>query len=191
MSQIFYIQSYDLNANIGKAYNEHIKHLPADCWVCITDHDSNFLLPDFGRQLHTIVQRHGNEFALFGCVTNRLGGTHQLYNHEFSNDFDIFHHYRIAQTLFSEHYAEVNEASGVAGVCMLFRKSTWDAVGGFQEGIISADTEFNKAIRAKNIGKIGIMKGVYMFHCYRIHERNHRKAQRYTKHLLKNKTDKI
>ena len=185
MSKIFYIQSYDPEANIGRAYNEHIKHLPDDCCVCITDHDSNFLIPDFGKQLHDIIEKNGEEYALLGCITNRLGGKHQLYKNEFSNDFDMRNHFTIARELHTEKYAQVEDTTGVAGLCMLFRKSTWNAVGGFMEGVITADTVFNKAIKAKGLGKIGLMKGVYLYHNYRIWQSDHKKAWMDTKHLRK------
>jgi len=185
MSEIFYIQSYDLKANIGGAYNRHIKHLPSDAWIVISDHDSNFLIPDFGKQLHDIIEKYGNEYALLGCVTNRLRGLHQLHENKFSNDFDLKNHFSIACDLFKDQYSEVEATHGVAGVMLMFRKSTWEAVGGFQENNIACDTAFNKAIKAKGLGKIGIMKGVYLFHCYRMWNDNHMIAANDVKHLIK------
>jgi hypothetical protein len=185
MSEIFYIQSYDLKANIGGAYNRHIQHLPDDCWIVISDHDSNFLIPDFGKQLHDIIEKHGNEYALLGCVTNRLRGKHQLYKNEFSNDFELKNHFQIACELYKGHYAEVEETSGIAGVMMMFKKSTWQAVGEFEQMNVACDTAFNKAVKAKGLGKIGIMKGVYVFHCYRMWQSNHQLAANDVQHLIK------
>lgn len=185
LNKILYIQSYDPDVNIGRGYNDHIKHLPDDCWVCINDHDSNYMVPDFGRQLLEIVEKHGTEYALFGCVTNRLGGKHQLYENTFSNDMNMRNHFDIAVKLKEEHYSEVEETTGIAGVMMLFRKSTWTAVGGFQENNIACDTAFNKAIQAKGLGKIGLMKGVYLYHNYRIWNNDHLLAWHDTKHLIK------
>lgn len=184
MSEIYYIQSYDINRNIGNAYNRHIKHLPDDAWICINDHDSNFLIPDFGKQLHDIIEKHGEEYALFGCVTNRLRGTHQLYNKTFSNNHDMKHHFFIGCELFKTKYTEVEETSGVAGLMMLFKKSTWVEVGGFEENNIACDTMFSKAIISKGIGKIGIMKGVYLYHLYRIWQEDYEKAFSDVGHLL-------
>lgn len=185
MSEIFYMQSYDLKANIGGAYNRHIKHLPDDAWICISDHDSNFLIPDFGKQLHDIVEKHGDEYALFGCVTNRLRGKHQLYNNEFSNDFNMKHHFEIACDLYKNYYSEVEETHGVAGVMMLFNKQTWLKTGGFEENNVACDTAFNNAIKRLNLGQIGIMKGVYLFHCYRMWQNSHQLAANDVRHLIK------
>jgi len=182
MSEIFYIQSYDLQANIGGAYNRHIKHLPDDCWIVISDHDSNFLIPDFGKQLHDIIEKHGDEYGLFGCVTNRLRGLHQLYKNEFSNDFDVKNHFKIACELWEKNYSDVEETTGIAGVMMMFKKITWETVGGFKENDIACDTAFNKSIKSIG-GKVGLMKGVYLFHCYRMWQNNHMLAANDTQHL--------
>lgn len=184
-NQIFYVQTYDYSINIGRGYNEHIKHLPDDCWICVNDSDSLYLNPKFGHQLNDIINEHGDEFALLGCVTNRLGGIHQLYEEKFSNDLDVRHHYGVALKLAKDHYSEVVETSGVAGLLMLFKKSTWEKVGGFQENNIACDTAFNNSVRAAKIGKIGLMKGVYLFHTYRIWQNDRLMARHDTKHLQK------
>lgn len=185
LNQIYYLQTYDYSINIGRGYNESIKHFPDDAWICINDHDSMFMYPKFGHQLNDVINRYGKEYALFGCVTNRLGGLHQLHNNEFSNDMDVRNHYQIAIDRARQYGTDVEETTGVAGVLMLFNKRTWEAVGGFKEKTIIADTEFNKSIKAKKLGKIGLMKGVYLFHNYRIWQQDHKKAWADTRHLKK------
>jgi GT2 family glycosyltransferase len=184
VSKIFYIQTYDRKANIGRAYNEHIACLPDDCWVVISDHDSNFLIPDFGSQLYDIIEKRGEDFMLFGAVTNRLRGLHQLHDNKFSNEFDMQKHFDIACERFKTKYAEVVEITGVAGVMMMFKKATWAAVGGFRENDIACDTAFNAAIKKKG-GKIGLMTGVYIYHNYRIWQKDHMAAANDVRHLLK------
>lgn len=184
-NQIFYVQTYDYNINIGRGYNEHIKHLPDDCWICVNDSDSLYLNPKFGHQINDIINEYGEEYALLGCVTNRLGGLHQLHENRFCNNMDVRHHYGIAKELYDKHGTSVEETTGVAGLLMLFKKSTWQKVGGFKENNIACDTAFNKSIRDANIGKIGLMKGVYLFHTYRIWQNDRICAQHDTKHLIK------
>lgn len=182
-NNIFYIQTYDYDINIGRGYNDVIKHLPDDCWICINDSDSLYLNPKFGHQLNDIINKHGEEFALMGCVTNRLGGVHQLHEGKFNNNLDVRLHFEIAIDLANKHYDEVEETSGVAGVLMLFRKSTWAEVGGFVTGSVICDTLFNKSIKAKRLGKVGLMKGVYIFHTYRIWQHNREAAKNDWSHL--------
>lgn len=184
-NKIFYIQTYDYDINIGRGYNEHINHLPDDAWICINDSDSLYLNPKFGNQLNDIINMHGEEFALMGGVTNRLGGLHQLYNNKFSNDMYINNHFKIAMELLASDYDNVVETTGIAGVLMLFSKKTWLEVGGFEEYNVACDTAFNKAVKAKKLGKIGLMKGVYIFHTYRIWQSEHMQAWTDTRHLIK------
>lgn len=184
-NKIFYIQTYDYDVNIGRGYNEHIASLPNDCWICINDSDSLYLNPKFGHQLNDIINKHGEEYALLGCITNRLGGIHQLHAKKFSNDFDVRNHYKIAEERFKQYYDEVEETTGVAGLMMLFKKSTWIDAGGFKLNDIACDTAFNKAIKERQLGKIGLMKGVYLFHSYRIWQSDHLSAWHDVKHLQK------
>lgn len=185
MDNVFYIQSFDRNRNIGGAYNRHIKHLPEDAWIVISDHDSNFLIPDFGIQIEDAITHFGNEFALMGCVTNRLRGEHQLHGNKFSEKFDMLDHFDIAKDRFNNYYCTIEETHGVAGVCMIFSKKTWEAVGGFKENNIACDTRFNEDVKRLKLGKIGILKGLYLFHCYRPWEKNYNKAINSVSHLIK------
>jgi hypothetical protein len=69
---------------------------------------------------------------------------------------------------------------------MLFSKRTWEDVGGFREGGVAVggqtlDNHFSKSV-IKIGGKIGIAKGIYLFHIYREWANNVRLAQ---EHIVK------
>lgn len=165
---IHYIQPYTTDKNIGRAYNEAISLLPEDCWVGLIDHDAMFLRPDSKAQIDNIIREQGDKWAVLGVVTNRLAGTHQLYQNRFNDSGDIREHLAIADQCHNDHYGEVIPTNiNLAGLCMLFRKSTWEVVGGFKENSIRLDSEFTDSVQAIG-GKLGIMKGVYMFHLYRM-----------------------
>lgn len=180
--KIYYSTPFRSDKNIGKANNYFISLLPDDSWVCITDGDALWLRPDWGKCIEEVIKEHGEEYALIGCVTNRLGGLHQCYNNEFSQDMNMRNHYNIANELWDDNGAKVELTTGIAGVCMIFKKITWKKVGGFKENIITADTEFNKAVKRIG-GKIGLAKGLYMLHSYRIWEIEHKKAWHSVEHL--------
>src|SRR5699024_64131 len=182
-AQVYYFSGFRSDKNIGKANNDHIKKLPDNDWICLTDADSMFLLPNYGNQIEKIVKQHGKDYGLIGCMTNRLRGEHQLYKGKFSDDTDIRNHYEIAKELQAEKGTEVVPTSGVAGVFMLFNKAVWKQAGGFKENEICCDTYFNKAIRRCGY-KIGLATGVYVFHSYRIWEKGKQKAANSIKHLL-------
>jgi hypothetical protein len=64
---------------------------------------------------------------------------------------------------------------------MAFRKSTWQAVGGFIEKNIACDAVFSEQIKGAGL-KIGQLKNLYVFHCYRIW--NDTEPWKDKKHLL-------
>lgn len=183
--KIFYSSPFRTDKNIGLANNEFIELLPDNSWICITDADAMFLRPDYGKCIEEIIQAHGNDFGLIGCTTNRLGGSHQLHENKFSEDFDIINHYNISNKLWEDNGSKISTTTGVAGVMMLFSKKTWLKAGKFKEKSITADTEFNKAV-VRSGGKIGLANGLYMFHAYRLHEAGNgqKKAQQSISHLL-------
>lgn len=180
--RIVYLSPHRADKNIGKAYNDDIALIPDNAWIVIHDSDACFLLPESKTYIEQMLMIHGEDYGLIGCVTNRLGGLHQCYEGIFSEDTDIRNHYNKSLEAWKKYSTLVEPTTGVAGLCMIFKKSTWQKVGGFNENTITADTEFNKAISKIGL-KIGLSKGIYMFHSYRIWEIGHKKAWSSTKHL--------
>lgn len=132
------------------------------------------------KQIENIIEGQGKDFALLGCVTNRLASSLQR---PFPQDFDNmdmkFHRSR-AEQLYKENYGKVVEVKKpIAGLMMLFPKSTWNKVK-FLERCIWADSAMSKILMKKRM-KIGIMTGVYVMHYYRAHSNT---PQTYKKHLL-------
>lgn len=178
---IHYSTPFSNEKNIGKAYNEFCENVPDGEWICLRDGDTLFLRSDWGNQIESIINTHGDEFKLIGCVTNRLRATHQLYRNTFSNDGDINNHITIANHLYNSFKDQVEATSYVAGLCMIFNKDTWKNVK-FRENSILFDKQFNSDIREKyRRSKIGIAKGLYLFHLYRWGEKDPFNS---TKHLL-------
>lgn len=178
--KIHYLTPFATDKNIGREYNERIAELPEDCWICVRDGDTLFLRSDWGNQIEEIIKRNGTNFKLISCVTNRLRADHQLYKRRFSFDANISNHVDIANELYYTHKYEVEATSYVAGLCLIFHKSTWNEVK-FREHSILFDKEFNTDIRAKFGGNpIGIAKGLYLFHLYRWGQQD---PYNYTAHL--------
>ena len=175
---IHYATPFSIEKNIGKAYNEYMETIPDGDWVCIRDGDSLFMTPDWGKQIADIIERHGNDFKLISCTTNRLRGKHQLYQNTFSEEPNISKHVQIANHLHEDYYDEVQATMSIAGLCMIFNKDTWKHCN-FKEHSIHFDSEFCLDIRNKG-GKIGIAKGLYLFHLYRWGQQD---PKSYIKHL--------
>ena len=170
--QVHHITPGRSDKNIGKAINDLIDGLPEDDWICLRDIDT---IPmhhlTFFEQCEAIANR--GEYDLVGCMTNRLGVKYQLYKDEFSDDFDLRNHLEIGKGLYKKYGNMVEDApSVIAGIMMLFPVRIWEYVGGFQEdGIVQKggffDVVFNKKVRSIANGRIGVAKGIYLFHLYR------------------------
>jgi len=158
--------------NLGKSINDIIRNLPDTDWICLRDIDTMPMYHEqFFRQCEQIAL--ANEYDLVGCMTNRLGLEYQLHNGKKSNDSDIMNHREIGKILYNKYGSEVEPIKNtVAGLFMLFSKHTWKSLGKFKEGGIQIDGSFidwhfsNAALQRGM--KIGVAKGIYLFHFYRL-----------------------
>lgn len=166
--KIHYSSPYSTEKNFGKAMNDFCALVPDGDWICIIDGDVLFLTPDWGKQIEEVVQLHGSNYSLFGCLTNRLARPIQRYNHEFCENHDIRYHYQIAEQQRAEHYAEVTDITRtrlVAGMFMLFPKKIWNKIK-FEENTHHFDDRFSKEV-VKQGGRLGLIQGLYVYHWYR------------------------
>lgn len=168
--RVWFSNPYDPGKDIGAALNEFCEAIPGDDdWIVLQDGDIMYLTPDWGKQIYDALARHGSDYDLIGCMTNRLGGTHQLVPGMY-NERDIMKHYEVAIKMASDNYAVIEPIKqGIAGMFMCFRKSTWKKYR-ISEGTynqVKFDTELSKSILTGG-GKIGLMRGLYVFHLYRM-----------------------
>ena len=177
--KIYYFAPFDSEKNIGRSHNEHCALVPnAEDWICITDSDILFLLPDTKRQIEDVVSKHGKDYQVIGCLTNRIAGKHQQYN-GFECCTDIMYHKMIANHCQHERYDEVEETDiNIAGFLMIFQKKTWEKYR-FSDNSIRFDSEFTDKVKADG-GRLGVAQGVYVFHDYRL---GHENPTYYTDHL--------
>jgi hypothetical protein len=172
--------------NLGKAINDIIKVLPDKDWICIRDIDTIPMYHEmFFKQCESIAI--AGEYDLIGCITNRLGLEYQLFEGKKSSETDILKHRGIAKKLYNQYGSGVEKIDNtIAGVFMLFSKKTWITLGRFKEGSIMIDGSFidyhfsNAAL--KRGLKIGLAKGIYLFHYYRFDSGDDTKTS--IKHLM-------
>jgi len=157
--------------NYGRAINELIEFLPDEDWICLRDIDTMPLHHRvFFKQCEDIAA--SGEWDLVSCKTNRIGVVHQLHGHQKSENFDVKHHIEIAHQRYEQYGSEVIKSCGlVAGVMMLFSKQTWEDVGRFKEGGVQVDGSFLDWHFSSSVerigGRIGIARGIYLWHTYR------------------------
>lgn len=179
--KIWYSNPYSTEKNFGKALNDFCELVPDGDWICLQDGDMMYLTPDWGVQVEKAIELHGDKFGLIGCMTNRLARPIQRIG-EMNNNHDILMHYEIANELKENHYAEIDDITHkkyIAGVFMLFPKEVWKKVK-FSENTPSFDDAFSQNI-VKRGYKLGLMKGLYIYHFYRGWSDN---ASKDRKHLL-------
>jgi GT2 family glycosyltransferase len=167
--------------NLGKAINDIIRLLPNDDWICLRDIDT---YPTYHEKFFDTCESIANkgEFDLVGCLTNRLGLPWQCVKGMY-DETDISKHRHKGIELYNENQDNTSlTPHNIAGIFMLFPKSTWLKVGGFKEGGIRIDGKFidyhfSKAVQRLGL-KTGIANGVYLFHWYRFD-----KDRKNTEHL--------
>ena len=182
--QVHHITPARSDLNFGKAINDLIVNLPDEDWICLRDIDT---IPPLHKEFILQCEQIASEgkFDLVSCMTNRIGLNHQLHKGIFNEDFNFMNHKTIAQELHGRYGCQVVETKKtIAGLMMMFKVETWRKVGGFPLGGIQIknamlDYWFCKKIIAIG-GKMGIAKGIYLFHAYRMGEVNPRRS---TKHL--------
>lgn len=184
---IIYSNPYSTSKNIGKAYNDFINALnvPEDTWIVIQDGDILFLTPDWGALIESVSKSPETfGFSLLGCYTNRVGLLSHLHEGYFSENHDIKHHRRIAMDRKNTYGTSIEPIHNIiAGYFMMFQLHTWRFVGGFAEDVITADVDFSQKV-INNGGKLGLIKGLYVYHMYRIHREGRTIAQADHKHLI-------
>lgn len=173
-----WISPFRTDKNIGLAINEAITTLAAspEDWIIHVDQDVLFLQPDTKAHILNILET--TDYDVLGCMTNRLGLLDQVFRSKFEED-SISVHVKTASEAFKYNGDLVVDTDCVAAMLMCFKVSTWQRVGGFDEGKLSFDSLF--CHRVKKLGlQIGVMRGIYIFHLYRWNQKD---PQNYIKHL--------
>lgn len=164
---IYYLTPFCPNKRLGYIHNQYCALVPNDDdYICLLDPDTMFLHPYQQAWIESIVKEHGNEWDLLGCMTNRIGNEIQCYPEgDLFDERDINWHRIYADKIYKDELSRIEETNLIAGFFMLFKKSLWNRIK-FEE-IIQFDMKFCNAVKSAG-GKIGIMKGIYIWHSYRL-----------------------
>ncbi len=166
---IYYFKPYSIEKDLGRAYNLYMELLPNDNdWACFVDGDVAFLTPDYGHVIQEVVDKN-QDVGLFTCYASRVGNPLQLYKGILSEDPNVLNHRRLALSLrdrYKNQLVKLNQP--ISGHLMIIKKSTWKRVGGFKEGkILGIDNNISQKMINRNLD-VMLMKGVYIFHFYRL-----------------------
>ena len=177
---IHYFIPYDIAGNLFNAYDYYASLVsnPED-WICFIDGDAAFLVSDWGH----IIQRYVDKFQTMGmltCYASRSGYPSSVPSIGNQENKDILFHKRIAEKLKSAYAKNCiikPYNRRVSGHLMCIKKSIWTEiredvrkrVEQNNKTILGVDTQISYSILATG-KKIGLMKGLYLFHYFRFAE---------------------
>lgn len=151
--------------NLGSAYNQAMARLWEDDWAILLDHD---IIAGLNRDWVPIVQeaiRFRPDAGAFVAVTNRIDAAWQRAGETDPDNHDVLYHTEIAATRAVTHRTilDVTETKGFGGVAFALSKRTWQAMGGFAEGMLCVDhSMFFKLQRACR--PVYLVENWYVYH---------------------------
>ena len=184
---IHYITPASTDKNLGYAINRLIDPVDNDDWICLRDIDTLPLLDtlEFVQAVQEIANSTNHD--VIGAMVNRQGLKYLCHDGIMSNEPDINKHRLIAKQRWDMYGCKTIDTKlreTVAGAFMLFKKSTWQKVGGFPEGGISIDGKMIDYLFCMSVqkagGTLGYAPGLYLFHMYRWGQKD---PQYQTRHL--------
>lgn len=159
---------YCLEKNLGKAYNEAMRLIPDEDWMCYLDYDAMLLTPDAPAILHEYATRYPDA-GLLTAYTNRIHQTSQQLLHGQINENDSMRwHLQQAIKQKENLYQVTPIRRNVSGFLMLVSKKTWQEHPFAETGeCLGIDTDYWKRLREAE-RPMYRMDGLYVFHTYRM-----------------------
>jgi GT2 family glycosyltransferase len=150
--------------NLGAAYNAFMDRLAPDDWACLLDHDAIWTTREWYKQLEEVT-RAVPDAGMVTALQSRGWQKWQIGAPEkHANNHDMaYHRTRGKELLGVRTLLDVTETSGIAGVVMLISKRSWEAVGGFADGMYCVDHAMHFAL-ARAGRRVYVHEGVYVYH---------------------------
>lgn len=185
---IWYLTPFCTQKRLGHIHNQYCALVPNDDdYICLMDPDVMMLHPHQMKWIEDIVEFDNGEHDIIGCMTNRVGIDQQVsrsvsvtwervgskviekefikHKETMFDLYDVKKHTIYADIIHDKSRYIIEEAEVIAGFLMIFKKSLWNKIK-FEESI-QFDMKFCNAVKQSG-GKIGIMKGIHVFHNYRM-----------------------
>lgn len=152
---------YDLDANLGRAYNRAMGLLPDDAWAIFVDHDAIPATGQWFRQFAEAIEFLPDAGAIV-AMTNRIAAPWQRCGDPVSNDYAL--HRRFGRERAKVRtLLDVTDTKGWGGVAFAVSVSAWQEVEGFADGLGCVDHSLH--FRLQRAGrKVWMHEGIYYFH---------------------------
>lgn len=160
---------YSITKRLGVAYNDAMRNIDDDDWMCFIDHDVLFLTADTIFHLNEYAGRNADA-GLLVCYGSRSHPLSKEQKLKITDTDSIKYHSRIAlqHQKFLYQTNIIKEPHRVSGFLMLLSKKIWKEIKfNEQRNCLWVDTDFCNALKEKN-KKIIRMEGIYIWHSYRL-----------------------
>lgn len=169
MPNIIHAIPWNSDKCIGKSYNDIIRLIDDESWVCFLDGDAVHTTTYFGKRIEDVVTAN-SDYQLLTCYTNRIGCSYQLAPGVNAESNDQKYHRIVGEAFWRRNQTKVVDITNnnyLSGVLILIKKSGWQKAGGFSElGMLGVDNDIHKKFKFLNL-KVGLMTGIYVQHWYR------------------------
>ncbi len=159
--------AYDVERNLGRAYNAHMASLLPGQWCCFLDHDAMWTTPRWREQLEQAIAANPRA-GLITAVTNRIGRKSQIAPGA-PTHHRLAQHFAFGAELATKHGAKAQDITTdrmLSGVVMAMSRETWEQVEGFKDGFFGVDNRAHVDVRNAGL-RVLMLPGLYVYHFYR------------------------
>lgn len=154
---------FDLEANLGRAYNRAMELLPENAWAVLLDHDAMPTTRQWYRQLAEVIE-HRPDVGLVTATTNRIASPWQRAAEADRDNHDMAYHRKIgAARLERRTLLDITVTKGLGGVLMMLSRRSWERAGGFVDGMLCVDHMMHFAIARAGL-RVYMLESLYVYH---------------------------
>ena len=157
--------AYDAERNLGRAYREILARLQPEDHCVFLDHDAVWTTRDWHGQLLEAIERYPDG-ALFGAMTNRIGNKEQIPSGAPAGH-DMLEHRRFGLELQQKYGSEAIDVSSkhmLSGVVLCIPARARASLP-IADGFFGVDNQMHRD--ARRLGKVYLLRGLYVQHFYR------------------------
>jgi hypothetical protein len=185
---IYFFTPYSFEKKLFEAYDTYINLLSGENdWACFIDGDACFFENNFGHQVKNYIEKYPDT-GIFTSYASRCGYKFMVPEDIDQNNDSIKYHRSKSQEIYEKLNGQVKEINdNISGHLICIKKSTWliirDELFTVCAGanLLGVDTQISNIILGHGL-KIRLMRGVYLFHYYRLAE-----GKSYKQHLIDQK----
>lgn len=185
---IYFFTPYSFEKKLFEAYDAYIKLLPGENdWACFLDGDALFFENNFGHQIQEYINAQP-EAGILTSYASRCGYKYMVPEDNDQENDSIKYHRKRSQEIYERYHGQVKEISKhISGHLICIKKSTWLLIRDellivcAGADLLGVDTQITNIILGHGL-KIFLMKGIYLFHYFRLTE-----GRSYKQHLINQK----